>query len=290
MIPRKEYSKSVWTDHHEGAVIVEKMFTHFPSLVGMEFAIQEAIENSNDVIGFVAENRDEAVEISISKSRNLNGYINGWEYLGGDSRNRLSSFTADIDACISESSLLTCMSSSDASNLDLVMKWIFLSRGAAKSQSSWHADPIGSAAWMIQLVGSKEWKTADGKSGIIFPGDMIIIPPGLEHCVINIGIGENIAVSHNWIPVGNLTSMWSELDRALLELHAFLNEPGNFYHHILPKFHSHTLDRIDSLLFGLLMVFIHQDRGLELFQKFSAPPNVIEDWIHVTSQIARLNS
>jgi hypothetical protein len=201
-ISRVKYDPSIWTNiADDRPIIVEDIFDVFPSFQEMSVAVQEAIKTSEDFVGFVSSKDGECREVRICDISNTPGYINGWEYMGGDCAKKFSPFLSDLESIISPTSFLKQIDGQGSHQLDIVMKWLFISIGSG-SKSDWHIDPIGSAAWMIQLVGEKIWYTRDRDEvvsvGRIKPGELILIPPGLEHRVENVTLSDdytwNIAV------------------------------------------------------------------------------------------------
>ena len=229
--------------------------------------------SSDDIVGFVPAGESEAVEMSltaaIEKLATTGGYINGWEYVAGDNGSDLSSLTAGIDGIVNEFSLLPKLGM-HGQRLDSVMKWIFVSNGPSTG-SAWHADPIGTNAWMVVLHGTKEWSVrttpsaGDELTGYLSSGELIIIPSGMEHKVDNIGDGLTVAVSHNWVSVdgGSEANMYHTLVDGLCLLRDFITghpvsgKPLDFY---LEAFQAQS--KVDNILFGLMMLFIHLDPAI----------------------------
>jgi hypothetical protein len=279
---RVPYSPDIWADLEE-AVIVENIFRNFPSLTKMSDAVLMAMRSSEDIVGFSS--TATCTEQRVCDIANAEGYINGWEYAAGDSSKILTPFVDAIESAVYSSSFLTSTLSKyiGATKLDSVMKWLFISNGP-NTESPWHVDPIGSAAWMIQLVGEKNWYIRqDGHvmTGRLSRGDLIIVPPGLEHRVVNIDQApmnganpshSNIAVSHNWIPLGHMKCMWAELGRIMTDLrHRLAHDVSLDAHEVLDELYS----QYDNLLFGLLMVMIHVDE--EDLLNVLCPESVIQD-------------
>ena len=225
-----------------------------------------SLHSSSDIVGFVPLGQNDAVEMSlpdaIKRFFTFGGYINGWEYFAGDCE-QFKHAAAPITQVLQRNSVLPKLGPS-AAMLDSVMRWIFISRGP-NAGSSWHVDPLGSVAWMIQIIGKKEWWLRTDKinyNGILSPGDLLIVPSEMEHRVANIGESLNAAISHNWV-IGQTTGelkMWGKLIEALEKLNEFAEvngekQPENSA--LLENFHDSCI--LDNLLFGLLMVIVHSD-------------------------------
>ena len=213
-------------------------------------ALRAKLKDCPDIVGM------NGVEVSLMNAlctlSETGGYIPGWEYLASPIDDEELNICKEIDVCLSPYNLLINQFKSSGRMLQSVMKWVFISNNTSNFSegSDWHFDPIGSSAWMVQLVGSKRWTVllADGSVilGDLRPSDLLLLPPGLEHKVEN-APGENIAISHNWIDSRNCERMWNEVDRALST------------YSTLEALQEGT----DNLLFGLIMVLT---RNIEMVQ------------------------
>jgi hypothetical protein len=223
--------------------------------------------HSEDSVGFLPAGEDVALEMALpeafQKLKATGGYINGWEYLAGDCGAIFEDISAPIEDMVKPHSLLSNFGP-PGRMLDSVMKWIFVSNGSSPS-SSWHLDPIGSCAWMLQIHGSKKWQIELNDRTLecfIEEGDFLILPSGLRHRVKNRGDGFNFAVSHNWVSIGGSseTNMWLCLHEAVSALVQRVKT------HAMPVSQVTVYDsleylrsecEIDNLVFGLVMMFIH---------------------------------
>ena len=237
-------------------VIVEKFgdsIAAFPDLINALSLTSLIAMESTDTVGFARGSKVDEIGLidALKQLQNgSDGYINGWEYMAGDVGSiTLGSLVSSIEEIFFCENFLTSLNIPSASLLDSVMKWIFISQGPG-SFSDWHTDPIGSAAWMLMVHGEKLWFVED-KQGIIRPGDLIVIPPGIEHRVENIGDQYNVAISHNWVPKSNSNLMWIELVNGLEKLDSFISSSSR----TLSEFHE--TESVDNLLFGLMMVILH---------------------------------
>lgn len=223
---------------------------------------------SGDHVGFVPVDLGGPVQMTFTEAMLhlylSGGYINGWEYFAGDCE-ELHSVADPVAALLQRNSLLTKLGYS-GHMLDSVMRWIFVSKGP-NAGSPWHVDPIGSAAWMLQITGEKTWyfRTSDTKmQGRLSPGDLLLIPSEMEHRVINIGEDINVAISHNWVKCNSLgeAAMWNKLLEALDRFEEFA-KVNNYdvdeisVHNVLEKFQNACI--VDNLLFGLLMSVVFAD-------------------------------
>lgn len=239
-------------------VIVEKFadsLPNFPELINALSLDSLIALNSTDIIGFSTESKVEETELTDALKQlkiGTPGYINGWEYLAGDIGSlTLGPLVSSIENFFSSDSFLTSLNIPSANLLDSVMKWIFISQGPG-SYSDCHADPIGSAAWMLMVHGRKQWFIED-KQGIISPGDLILIPPGMKHRVENLGTEYNVAISHNWIPRNATKLMWIELQTGLEKLDSMISTSS------LTLSDFHDSQTVDNLLFGLIMIVLHAE-------------------------------
>ena len=267
-ISASEFLSSLFSNFHE-PFVVHNFSSLLPEFEKLRESLRldnllEKTRNISDSIGFVVERRSvEEVSISTALSTlvsGADGYINGWEYMASDCCVLPQSLGLD-EYIFSRNNFLKILDLPSANLLDTVMRWIFISRGSG-SYSGWHKDPIGSAAWMLMIEGSKIWSFPNNSQIKISVGDLIVIPPGIEHKVTNIGDSVNVAISHNWIPIQDTTLMWKELFRGLSELKKFhiAKIDSEDSTNILNQFHE-TNDSVDNLLFGLIMVFLHMDLG-----------------------------
>ena len=227
-------------------------------------SLREISRGSSDTVGFVSEGSasELLLEEAVNKlSLGVPGYINGWEYVAGDCGfELLGDPVSSIDEFFIEENFLLSLNINSATMLDSVMKWVFISQGSG-SYSDWHIDPVGSAVWMLMITGEKIWHV-ENEEGKIFPGDLIIIPPGKIHKVVNVNEGLNVAISHNWVPKHNTNRMWTELARGLRELENFSSpdSPNSPSDNLLVDFQN-THPTIDNLLFGLMMIFLYMEKG-----------------------------
>jgi mannose-6-phosphate isomerase-like protein (cupin superfamily) len=196
----------------EGTVIVEN-FTEICDFGSKMINSIDALKSIHcqDMVGYVAPGgAAEGLPFheAIDKIDHSGGYINGWEYAAGTAG--LTINTACIDRIVNGNSFAVSRLGLGGRMLDSVMKWIFISRGP-QTGSEWHVDPIGSAAWMVCVTGSKLWTVRSDveRSGVVHPGELILVPPGIAHRVENIGESLNVAVTHNWIPSNKLDCMWN---------------------------------------------------------------------------------
>ena len=195
-----------------------------------------------------------AFEDAIAQLNAGGGYINGWEYF----HSPVGSVLSEFDALIDKDSLITKLGPGGRM-LDSVMRWIFISNNFENAGSDWHVDPVGSAAFMLMVVGSKRWFLADGKyETVLCPGNLLLVPPGMNHRIENVGSGLNVAISHNWVPLGFCDRMWAEVDRALSLFHS--QGPYDDISSIIEQLSEEG--KIDNLLMGLLMVLLQSDAGL----------------------------
>jgi hypothetical protein len=212
---------------------------------------------SSDTVGYTdtsGESEFASYACAVESIKEVGGYINGWEYLAGDSADSLSTFAEPIDSIFREHCLLFRHSSHPAvRRLIDCMKWVFISSGV--SGSSFHVDPICSAAWMLVLSGQKEWHVRDVSGdhvwvGRVSKGALIVIPSGFSHKVVNIPTNEpTIAVTHNWVPISSREDLAGAVDRSLREVRELMAD-GIGLEDI------HGLGNFDSLMFGLLMIII----------------------------------
>jgi hypothetical protein len=213
---------------------------------------------SDDIVGFVASGECTAVGVpfneAVDRLRGSGGYITGWEYVAGGGI--IAPLFPDLEAAVSNRSWLGQLYPM-AAELESVMKWMFISCGG-RAASEWHTDPIGSCAWMVMLVGEKKWtvRMDDGMwEEILRPGDLLLLPSGLEHKVENLGDGLNVAVSHNWIDRESLGSLWEVLEEGLSDVARYLSVESieNFFDRMESFREGHGMD---NLLFGLIMVLV----------------------------------
>jgi len=254
------------TTHLRDAIIVENFGSLVPGFADLErlltlASLEKVAKNSSDSVGFVSGETAEEVSLKTALrylQSGRHGYINGWEYMAGDCGSEsIGPLVSFIDSFFEPPNFLLSLPIPSAHLLDSVMKWIFISQGSG-SYSGWHKDPIGSAAWMLMVTGEKLW-FVENLQGKISSGDLIIIPPGREHRVENVGNGLNVAVSHNWVPTTDTVCMWNELERGLFELKKFSEQNPHVPVETLLSEFQESVSSIDNLLFGLMMVFLHAD-------------------------------
>jgi hypothetical protein len=227
---------------------------------------QSSLHSSSDIVGFVPSGQNEPLQMSlpdaIKRLFQFGGYINGWEYFAGDCEH-IKHAAAPITQVLQRNTLLPKLGPS-AAMLDSVMRWIFISRGP-NAGSAWHVDPLGSVAWMIQVIGKKEWWLRTDNiayNGVLSPGDLLIVPSEIEHKVANIGESLNVAISHNWVipQTSSELEMWSRLIEAFQKLNEFAEVDAELQSEnsaLLEEFHDSCI--LDNLLFGLLMIIVHSD-------------------------------
>jgi hypothetical protein len=227
-----------------------------PDLASLE-GLRRIDTGDDEIVGYVSPDGTVTAMCfsnAIDRVAEVGGYINGWEYAAGGTH---SINTEGIDSVLALQSFLPSCLGTGGMALDLVMRWIFISKGPSMG-SGWHVDPIGSAAWMLQVTGSKLWdfRLSDQEISVVLsPGELILVPPGWEHRVHNIGQELNVAVSHNWVPISNQGRMWTDVEQAL----TYLESPTNILV-LLESLQENGL--IDNLLMGLLMVLFQSDSGL----------------------------
>jgi hypothetical protein len=213
---------------------------------------------SDDMVGFVSSGECASVGMPLNEAvdrlRGAGGYVTGWEYIAGGQY--LSPLFPDLESAVSNRSWLAQLYPM-AVELESVMKWMFISCGG-RAASEWHTDPIGSCAWMVMLVGEKKWtvRVDDGMwEEILRPGDLLLLPSGLEHKVENRGDGLNVAVSHNWIDRESLGSLWKVLEEGLRDVATYLSVESDeeFFNRMESFREEHGMD---NLLFGLIMVLV----------------------------------
>ena len=172
-------------------------------------------------------------------------YIAGWEYAMGDISSDLECRVPGVkiweDECY-----LRCISG-DIEKINVLrrlMRWLFI--GSKGTSSPGHVDPLGADGWMFLFSGQKKWWVAqrvesndlkDSQDeviekinrlmtnsekpsingwclsiGVQRPGDLIYVPGGCVHGVLNEGEGAHIAISHNWVRDKNL--LYKEIEKA----------------------------------------------------------------------------
>lgn len=105
-------------------------------------------------------------------------------------------------------------------------EYMFVYWGCKGSSTSLHSDVLNSFSWSFNVIGKKLWtfypmedysnEGSDDSSNdemdtrttkiIQETGDMIYVPSGWRHEVIN--LEETISVNHNWISAGSLDCVW----------------------------------------------------------------------------------
>lgn len=250
-------------------ILVENVldFISFPGIESYLTSIEtlgRIDASEDDCVGYVSLDGSVtgmSLSSAVAQLANVGGYINGWEYAAGDVSSRVINTDA-IDSILTPLSFLPSCLGPGGVALDLVMRWVFISRGPSMG-SDWHVDPIGSAAWMLQVTGNKQWdfRFCDQEQTIeLRSGELILVPPGWEHRVRNLGQELNVAVSHNWVPISDQGKMWMEVARALNHLKSSTN--------ILTALeYMQEKELIDNLLMGLLMVLCRSDPALAVVPK-----------------------
>ncbi len=255
----------------------------------MSVAGLESIK-SEDMVGVNLSNHsNESIGLpfqeAIRRIRLEGGYITGWEYQAGDQGLRFSKTTYELDNLINRRSWLRQLAMSGVPmtlDLDLVMKWVFISYGRGLD-STWHVDPLGSCAWMLMLVGEKKWtvKRRDGTTWehILVPGQLLVLPAGLQHKVVNIGGGLNVAISHNWVDTNDQSHLWEVLNAGICKLVQFADSnSGLDFYDLLELFREQCI--VDNLLFGLIMIILHtRDDFLDLMLPTESSYSSMRHWV-----------